>query len=64
MKINKINIENFHGFENVSFNLDDNFTLFIGENATGKTSILDALAVAIGGFMLGIDGIDSRNIYK
>ncbi|MGL5694554.1 MAG: AAA family ATPase [Peptostreptococcaceae bacterium] len=62
MKINKIDIENFHGFENASFNLDDNFTLFVGENATGKTSILDALAVAIGGFILGIDGIDSRNI--
>lgn len=62
MKIKKINIENFHGFEKASFDLDDNFTLFIGENATGKTSILDALAVAIGGFILGIDGIDSRNI--
>lgn len=62
MKIKKIDIKNFHGFENISFNLDDNFTLFIGENATGKTSVLDALAVAIGGYILGIDGIDSRNI--
>lgn len=48
MKIKRINIENFHGFEKVSFNLDNKFTLFIEENATSKTSILDALVVAEG----------------
>lgn len=62
MKIKYINIENFHGFEKVRFEFNERFTVLIGENATGKTTILDAISVAIGGFLLGIDDVDARNI--
>ncbi len=64
MKINKISIKNFKGFEDVSFELNDHFTLFIGDNAAGKTSVLDALAVASSSFFLGIAGVSSRTISK
>jgi len=62
MKIHKINIRNFKGFAERSFNLNEHFTVFIGENATGKTSVLDALAVALSSFFLGIEEISSRTI--
>jgi len=62
MKIKEIDIKNFHGFDDKQFRFDDSFTVLIGENATGKTAVLDALSVAIGSFLLGIDEVDARNI--
>ena len=62
MRIKEINIKNFKGFENEIFELNDHFTVFIGDNAAGKTSMLDALAVAAGSFFLGIGGVSSRTI--
>lgn len=62
MDIRWLKLKNFHGFQDLEITLNDKFTVFIGENATGKTTILDALAIAIGGFLLGVDGVKSRNI--
>lgn len=55
MQINKLLIKNFKGFEDKAFNLNSQFTIFIGDNAKGKTSILDALAISASSFLLGID---------
>ncbi len=62
MKIQELGINNFHGFEHKVFEFNENFTVLIGENGTGKTAILDAISVAIGGFLLGLNDVDSRNI--
>lgn len=62
MKINTLIVKNFKGFDNREFTFERNFTVLIGDNATGKTSILDALAVAAGSFFLGLEGISPRNI--
>lgn len=63
MKIDTIHIKNFKGIADKVFRLNTHFTVFIGDNATGKTSILDALAVSLGSFFieLGI-GINTRTI--
>lgn len=55
MRIDRIRIKNFKGFESEEFSLNKKFTVFIGDNAKGKTSILDALAIAVGSFLRGID---------
>lgn len=55
MRIDKIEIKNFKSFVDKTFYLNPHFTVFIGDNAKGKTSVLDALAVAAGSFLLGID---------
>lgn len=55
MIIEKITIRNFKGFENKTFHFNPHFTVFIGNNATGKTTVLDALALAAGSFLRGID---------
>ncbi len=63
MKIHQINIKNFKGFEGRSFELNDHFTVFIGENAAGKTTVLDALSVALGGFFIDLGlNINTRPI--
>jgi predicted ATP-binding protein involved in virulence len=62
MRIDKIHIRNFKGFKDQTFEFKEQFTVFIGDNAKGKTSVLDALAIAAGSFFLGIDGIVARTI--
>jgi predicted ATP-binding protein involved in virulence len=64
MNIKHIKIQNFRGYENFELELDSKFNLFIGDNGSGKTAILEALTVAIGSFFLGIRGVNSRSIYK
>jgi len=48
MKIDRLEIKNFKKFSGYTLDLHPQFTLLIGDNGTGKTSILDALAIAAG----------------
>lgn len=62
MKINTIEIQNFKGFNKKCFSFNPNMTVLIGDNGTGKTSILDALSFVLGTFFLGITGIPNRSL--
>lgn len=64
MRINRLVLQNFKGFERFDQRLNDRFTLIVGKNGTGKSSILDALSVAFGSFLLGIPDASSRHIQK
>ena len=48
MRIDRLEIENFKKFAKQGFALHPQFTLLAGENGSGKTTILDALSVAAG----------------
>ena len=48
MRMDNLHIENFRCFEDRTFFFDERFTLLIGANATGKTAVLDAMAIAPG----------------
>lgn len=48
MRIDRLTLENFKKYSNQTFDLHPRFTLFAGENGSGKTTVLDALAVAAG----------------
>ncbi len=62
MRIDRLRIENFKGFELKDFSFHPQMNLIVGVNGAGKTSLLDALAVAAGAWLLGIRGYDTRNI--
>ena len=62
--IKKIEIENFKGIENILFEFDEKFNLIAGNNGTGKTSALEAISVALGAFLSGIDGVNSIHFTK
>lgn len=62
MKIHELSVRNFQGFEERNIALDDCFTLLVGDNATGKTGLLDALAFVMSGFFSGIFSENIRNI--
>ena len=48
MRIDRVHVRNFKCFDEKHLELDSRFTLLVGDNGAGKTSILDALAVAAG----------------
>jgi predicted ATP-binding protein involved in virulence len=72
MRINRLHVSNFKGFEDRVFDFprsidatadgNGSFHLIIGQNGKGKTSALDALAVAAGSWFLGVRGENSRHI--
>jgi predicted ATP-binding protein involved in virulence len=62
MRLTELEIKNFRSFEHRSFRFHPDFNLIIGENASGKTTVLEAAAVAVGSWLLGFNGTSSRNI--
>lgn len=52
MLIDHLRIKNFKGFAEDEFSFCNNFTVIIGNNGSGKTSVLDALAIAAGCYLI------------
>jgi predicted ATP-binding protein involved in virulence len=68
MQIDRLKLQNFKQFTDLELTLDPQFNLLVGENGTGKTSILEAITVALGVFLVKppdpeLNG-SRRNIYK
>ncbi|SFP33232.1 AAA family ATPase [Enterovibrio norvegicus] len=53
MKLNTLKVENFRCYKNKSFQFHPEINLIVGQNATGKTAVLDAISVAIATWLLG-----------
>ena len=70
MKITSINIKNFKGIESKKFQFNPYFTVLVGDNASGKSSILDAISISLGTVLMrtqasfGINGRKTRPLFK
>ena len=62
MQIDNLYIENFKRFSKISIDFEPGVNLFVGENSSGKTTILEAVNVAMGGFFYFQDIKLQRNI--
>lgn len=49
MKITKISVTNFRLLDNISINIEDDITLIVGKNNTGKTSLFEIINLFLGG---------------
>ena len=45
MKIKQIQVKNFRLLDNVSINIEDDVTLIVGKNNTGKTSLFEIINI-------------------
>ena len=61
MRIDRIDIHDFRCFDEQTLDFDRRFTLLIGANATGKTAVLDALAVAVGAALIPVPEPNARS---
>lgn len=64
MQIKQTIISNFRGKKNLDINLGRRLTLLVGENGSGKTTILDAIAIGLGAFfshLPKVTGITFKN---
>ncbi len=64
MYIEKICIKNFKAVKNMELEFTPGVNLLIGDNGVGKTSILEAIAVALSGMLKGINGVPVKNILQ
>jgi predicted ATP-binding protein involved in virulence len=55
MRIDELTLTNFKCFENKTFRFNPHFNIVIGRNGSGKTSLLDAAALAVNTYLQGID---------
>lgn len=56
MRIQRIELQNFRSYEQRTITLDEPRTLLIGENGTGKSTLIDAVAWCLTGRCRGVDG--------
>ena len=64
MKLRSVEIENFRAIEHLKLSLDESLTVFHGDNAHGKTSVLSAIATGLGiipTHLPGVSGISFRD---
>ncbi len=64
MHIQHIKLKNFRGFESIDLELDPHLTVLVGKNGMGKTTVLEAIAIAAGSLFRSFDGIPSIGIKK
>jgi predicted ATP-binding protein involved in virulence len=62
MRIDHLHLQHFKGFAEQDFRFHPEFNLLVGTNGTGKTTVLDALSIAVGSWFLGVRGMDTRHI--
>lgn len=64
MKLNELTVRNFRCFEQLKIEFNDKVTVIVGANGVGKTTILEAAAIAAGTLLFSFDGIKIRKIDK
>lgn len=62
MYISELKIKNYRKFDEYQVKFDGQLSVLIGKNGSGKTSILEAVTVAVGTFFFGIDGVSAIGI--
>lgn len=62
MYLQSIQLHNFKCFESFKIDFSKELTVIVGNNGSGKTSILDGIAIAMGTIFTAMDGLSGRKI--
>lgn len=64
MYLEKVSLKNYKAIEKIEIALQPGINLLIGDNGTGKTSVLDGIAIALSGLFVNVEGVSAKNIAK
>ena len=64
MRIDALKIRNFRGFEDEYFSFDPEMTVVVGNNTTGKTTLLKAIQVALGAYLKSLRSLPTDKAYS
>lgn len=64
MRLKNVRLENFRAKERVSLDLGRRLTLLIGPNGSGKTTILDGIAIGLGAILTHLPGLSGSTFRK
>lgn len=64
MYLKSVTLNNFKAVEKIDIDLKPGINLLIGDNGTGKTSLLEGVAVALSGLFVNVPGVNTKNIMK
>lgn len=64
MRVNKVNLVNYRCFKDLSVELHDSFTVLVGNNGSGKSTILDGIALGLASYFVGMEGDSPKGIDK
>jgi predicted ATP-binding protein involved in virulence len=62
MHIEKVMIKNFKAVKEMELEFTPGVNLIIGDNGVGKTSVLEAIVMALYGILKGVSGVPIKNI--
>lgn len=62
MKIKKLMLENFRGYQSITVDFDESFNVIIGKNDIGKSTILEAFEIFFNNEKVKVD-IDDHNVH-
>ncbi len=64
MTIKNIILKNYRCFADMEVNFHEKLTVIVGDNGSGKTSVLEGIAVSLGTMFVGLDGRAGVSINK
>lgn len=64
MRIDQLTVQNFKKFAEQTFTLHPQFTLLVGDNGSGKTTVLDALAVSASVWLVEYPDSNLQSSYR
>lgn len=64
MQITDLKLENFRSYEQLTLGLGKRLTVLLGNNGSGKTSVLDAIAIGLGAVLTHLPSVSGINFKK
>ena len=63
-KIKKIHLHNFKKYEDDTIQCNPEFNIFVGDNGTGKSSVLQAIDLTLSGSITKVTGLGLENLFN
>jgi predicted ATP-binding protein involved in virulence len=62
MRIENLTIKNFKGISELTLDLNEKLNVFVGDNGSGKTAVLEAILTAAGSLFIGVRDVSTKAI--